>query len=103
MTLAEFMSRGPGAQALVAVAFSLGMSLTAGPGIIRWLQRFAGERIDSASQKLDEFHADKRGTPTMGGILIVGCTGNAIWMVAEHSLPIAMLAMFLLLSLAGWG
>jgi len=45
-----------------------------GPRIIRWLQRQGiGERVDgTGSQKLEELHAHKKGTPTMGGVFVIG-------------------------------
>ena len=44
-----------------------------GPLVIRWLSRLGvGERIDgTGSQKLEELHAHKKGTPTMGGLFVV--------------------------------
>lgn len=55
-----------------------------GPRIIRWLQRQGiGERVDgTGSQKLEELHAHKKGTPTMGGLFVVGgiVLSCALWM-----------------------
>jgi phospho-N-acetylmuramoyl-pentapeptide-transferase len=54
------------------VAFALGVA--AGPAVIRALRRRkigeTGEKGDSA--RLDALHHGKKGTPTMGGVLIVG-------------------------------
>lgn len=46
-------------------------ALILGPYAIRWLKQRFRERIDSASQKLNELHAAKKETPTMGGLFIV--------------------------------
>ena len=43
-----------------------------GPIAIRWLSSRFTERIDSASETLNELHAEKSNTPTMGGLFIVG-------------------------------
>lgn len=45
-----------------------------GPRVIRWLSSLGiGERIDgTGSQKLEQLHAHKKGTPTMGGLFVVG-------------------------------
>ena len=43
-----------------------------GPLAIRWLEKRFRERVDSASDRLNEIHASKNSTPTMGGIFIVG-------------------------------
>lgn len=45
-----------------------------GPRVIGWLSRQGiGERIDgTGSARLEELHAHKRGTPTMGGLFVVG-------------------------------
>ncbi|MBX3451955.1 MAG: phospho-N-acetylmuramoyl-pentapeptide-transferase [Planctomycetaceae bacterium] len=42
-----------------------------GPIAIRWLKSRFRERIDSASTRLNELHAAKASTPTMGGLFIV--------------------------------
>jgi phospho-N-acetylmuramoyl-pentapeptide-transferase len=46
-------------------------AIVLGPYAIRWLKQRFRERIDSASQKLNELHAGKKDTPTMGGLFIV--------------------------------
>ncbi|MGE3174776.1 MAG: phospho-N-acetylmuramoyl-pentapeptide-transferase [Planctomycetota bacterium] len=45
-----------------------------GPRVIAWLGRQGiGERIDgTGSERLEQLHAHKRGTPTMGGLFVVG-------------------------------
>jgi len=46
--------------------------LIGGPGLIRWLQSRFRERIVSDSSTLNQLHASKANTPTMGGLLIIG-------------------------------
>lgn len=55
---------------LVGVVASLTATLIPGPIVIRWLRSRFRERIVSDSRRLDELHAAKTGTPTMGGVLI---------------------------------
>jgi phospho-N-acetylmuramoyl-pentapeptide-transferase len=55
-----------------AVAASLSTALICGPSLIRWLQLRFRERIVSDSSTLNQLHASKANTPTMGGLLIVG-------------------------------
>ncbi|EDL57523.1 phospho-N-acetylmuramoyl-pentapeptide-transferase [Gimesia maris] len=48
------------------------IAILLGPLAIRWLEKRFRERVDSDSEKLNEIHASKNATPTMGGIFIVG-------------------------------
>ncbi|HEX5053569.1 MAG TPA: phospho-N-acetylmuramoyl-pentapeptide-transferase [Planctomycetota bacterium] len=50
------------------------LAIVVGPRVIAWLARVGiGERIDGTGSKtLDDMHAHKRGTPTMGGLFIIG-------------------------------
>ena len=62
------------AVAAVGTAFLLAMLL--GPRVIRWLGG-AGVGEDtgkSPSEKLRELHSEKAGTPTMGGLFLIGAT-----------------------------
>lgn len=59
------------ARIAIATLISFLTALILGPYAIRWLRGRFRERIDSASQKLNELHAAKSDTPTMGGIFIV--------------------------------
>ena len=59
------------ARIALATLVSFVTALIFGPHAIRWLKERFRERIVSASEKLNELHAGKRDTPTMGGIFIV--------------------------------
>jgi len=59
------------ARIALATLVSFITALIFGPYAIRWLKHRFRERIVSDSQKLNELHAGKRDTPTMGGIFIV--------------------------------
>jgi phospho-N-acetylmuramoyl-pentapeptide-transferase len=55
-----------------AALLSFTAALAFGPFAIDWLKRRKiGERIDSASDTLNQLHAGKTDTPTMGGVFIV--------------------------------
>ncbi|MBM4059580.1 MAG: phospho-N-acetylmuramoyl-pentapeptide-transferase [Planctomycetes bacterium] len=55
-----------------------------GPRVIAWLSRQGvGERIDgTGSQRLEALHAHKKGTPTMGGLFVVGglLAASLLWL-----------------------
>ena len=61
-----------GLKLVTAAAIALLMSLVLGPFVIGWLRSRFRERIASDSNRLNELHASKKDTPTMGGVLIVG-------------------------------
>ena len=55
-----------------------------GPRVIAWLSRLGvGERIDgTGSARLEQLHAHKKGTPTMGGLFVIGgiVLAGALWL-----------------------
>lgn len=59
------------ARIALAAVVSFLAALVFGPVAIRWLKQRFRERIDSASARLNELHAAKSDTPTMGGLFIV--------------------------------
>ncbi|MBM4077881.1 MAG: phospho-N-acetylmuramoyl-pentapeptide-transferase, partial [Planctomycetes bacterium] len=58
------------ARMALAAFVSFVTALVFGPLAIRWLKSRFRERIDSASSRLNELHASKKNTPTMGGLFI---------------------------------
>ena len=71
------------------------LAIVLGPRCIGWLAGLGvGERIDgTGSQRLEEMHAHKRGTPTMGGLFILAAilASCALWLrfdgANRYSLP----------------
>ena len=59
------------ARIATAALTSFVISVFCGPLAIRFLNSRFRERIDSASARLNELHASKSNTPTMGGLFIV--------------------------------
>ncbi len=71
---------------LVSVLAGLFATLLPGPLVIRWLKRRFRERIASDSRRLDELHAAKQGTPTMGGVLMTAGVLAGISVCPEEAL-----------------
>jgi len=75
-----------------------------GPGVIRWLkaQRFGQEYADKAQEAGVQHVANKKGTPTMGGILIVLSLVLSTMLWAQWNAQVE-LTMLSVLVLAGLG
>ncbi len=71
---------------LAALAAFL-IAILTGPWAIAWLQRHFRERIDSASAKLNELHAMKHATPSMGGVFLVAGIVGAAALFADLTSP----------------
>jgi phospho-N-acetylmuramoyl-pentapeptide-transferase len=60
------------------------LSILLGPTVIAWLCSLGvRERIDqTGSNKLEQLHAHKKGTPTMGGVFVLGAIvlSGALWL-----------------------
>lgn len=76
-TTAELWKQ-PALAATLAACFALAL----GPLVIRQLRQRFRERIASDSVRLNELHAEKKNTPTMGGLLIM----LAFWTASAASL-----------------
>ncbi len=73
------------ARVALAAVVSFLVAILLGPRAIRWLQARARERIDSASERLNELHASKSNTPTMGGLFIVAAIVAAVLLCGDLS------------------
>jgi phospho-N-acetylmuramoyl-pentapeptide-transferase len=56
---------------LVALTIAVSVTILSGPWVIRALSSGFRERIASDSERLNQLHAGKQHTPTMGGLLIM--------------------------------
>lgn len=61
----------PPVRCLAAFLTACGLVLVVGPAAIAWLKNRYHERILSDSPRLNQLHASKQGTPTMGGVLVI--------------------------------
>ena len=73
------------ARIALAAMVSFVTAVVCGPFAIRWLKSRFRERIDSASPRLNELHAAKSNTPTMGGLFIVAAIVAAALCCADLS------------------
>ncbi len=80
-------------RAAVAAGMALLTSLIFGPSVIRWLKQSSPERIASDSARLNELHAAKKNTPTMGGLLIVASILVAVLVTGRRNSPFVILAL----------
>lgn len=82
----------------LAAVLSFLAALAVGPASIRWLRGRFGERIDSASSRLNELHANKAGTPTMGGVFIGLAITLSVLIFGNLTNPRIQLALFVTLT-----
>lgn len=79
------------------------LAIVLGPVAIRWLKGRFRERIASDSARLNELHAAKRDTPTMGGMFILAAMGLAVALWGDFSNRYVPLALFLTFALGAVG
>lgn len=91
------------ARIALAVATSFLAALILGPFAIRWLRSRFRERIDSASERLNELHAGKRDTPTMGGVFIVAAIVAAVLLWGDLTEPYVQIGLFVAASFGALG
>ncbi len=83
------------------------LALWLGPRVIAWLSRQGiGERISgTGSATLENLHAHKRGTPTMGGLFVVGAilVSGAVWLRFDGPNRYSLPGLVLVAAFAGVG
>jgi phospho-N-acetylmuramoyl-pentapeptide-transferase len=79
------------------IAFLLSIAL--GPTAIRWLKKRFRERIASASETLNQLHANKQETPTMGGLFVMAAVMLSTVLCADLCSTFVQLAMFVVICL----
>ncbi len=82
------------ARIVLASISSFLFAILLGPLAIRWLEKRFRERVDSDSDRLNEIHASKNSTPTMGGIFIVGSILISAFLWADLSNRYVQLGVF---------
>ncbi len=88
------------ARVALAAVVSFLVAILLGPMAIRWLQARARERIDSASERLNELHASKSDTPTMGGLFIVAAIVAAVLLCGDLSSRYVQVGLFVTIGFA---
>ena len=91
------------ARTALASVTSFLMALLLGPFAIRWLKGRFQERIDSASERLNELHAEKGRTPTMGGLFIVAAIVISCLLWSDLSSRYVQIALFTAISFGALG
>ena len=76
------------------------LAIGLGPIAIAWLKSRFQERIDSASERLNEIQASKSSTPTMGGLFIVIAIVLATMLWGDLGNPLIQLALFVVIAFA---
>lgn len=82
------------ARTALATVSAFLLALMLGPIAIAWLKQRFQERVDSASARLNELHAAKNATPTMGGVFIVTAIVMSGLLFGDLSSPYVQQALF---------
>lgn len=91
---------------IAACLIALGLSLLLGDRVIRKLISLkVGQPVRTAEEvhKLFELHGSKAGTPTMGGVLIIGALVTAALTCSRLDNPLLWLVMYVTLGLGALG
>jgi phospho-N-acetylmuramoyl-pentapeptide-transferase len=91
------------ARAALAAVTSFLVAWLFGPVAIRWLNHRFRERVASASERLNELHAAKNATPTMGGIFIVAAIVVAALVCGDLGNRFVQLALIITVGFAAIG
>ncbi|MFG0297325.1 MAG: phospho-N-acetylmuramoyl-pentapeptide-transferase, partial [Maioricimonas sp. JB045] len=91
------------ARTALAAMTSFIAALVFGPPAIRWLKARFRERIDSASERLNELHADKQQTPTMGGLFIVASIVTAVLLWGDLTNTYIQIGLFVTITFGALG
>src|SRR5436309_6262766 len=71
-------------QAVIAILFSFVFCILLGPRVIEWLRRNKlGDLATFDQAEIDEIMSSKKGTPTMGGILIIASIALTTLLLAD--------------------
>ena len=87
----------------LAAVVSFLAAILLGPRCIAWLRVRFSERIDSASTRLNELHAAKAGTPSMGGVFIAAAIVISVLMFGNLANARVQLALFVTVTFTALG
>ncbi len=91
-------------QAVASVLFSFLTVMLAAPSVINWLRKTKiGDLANFDEQQMNELMTNKRGTPTMGGLLIIVAIASSALLLADLSNFYVTMALVTLLLLGGLG
>ena len=91
-------------QTLAAAVVSFAIVLLIGPRTIAWLRRQKiGDNPSFDDKAMDAAMAQKRGTPTMGGLMIVAAIAVTVFLLADLKTPYTWIALFCVLSMGAIG
>ena len=94
----------PTFQSTVAVLVSFFICILLGPRVIEWLRRTKiGDNPDFSQEQINELMAGKKGTPTMGGVLIIAAIAAAVLLLADLSSFYVQMALLCLVWMGGVG
>ena len=102
INLLRYLTFRAGAACLISFV----LSLLCGRWVIRKLISLKiGQPVRSADEvhKLAELHGGKAGTPTMGGVLILGTVLFSVLLLADLSNPLVIAVLFVMIGLGGLG
>ncbi len=91
---------------IVACLVAFGLSLLLGDRVIRKLISLkVGQPVRTAEEvhKLFELHGAKAGTPTMGGVLIIGSLLTAVFLCCRWENPLLLVVIYVTLGLGALG
>ena len=88
-------------RAILSIITALSISLWMGPKLIRWLQSLQIGQV--VRDDGPESHFSKRGTPTMGGIMILTAISVTVFLWADLTNPYVWAVMFVLLGYGAIG
>src|SRR5688500_1553771 len=91
-------------QSVAAVLISFLICVLLGGRVIEWLRRTKiGDNPNFDQAQLNEVMAGKKGTPTMGGILVIAAIATAVLLLADLSSFYVRMALLCLVWLGGVG
>lgn len=100
----EGMFEGPVVRAALAIMLSFLIVLFCGGRVIRWLMKMKlGDLPEFHNKELNELSKNKKNTPTMGGIMIIGSILITSLLMADLTVFYVKAALFCMVYLAGLG